>query len=240
MKIILIDGPDGVGKTTIAKTIVSRFNENNINAEYVHFPNYDYDTGNYIKKLLYGELGDFTELNPYAAHIAYSLDRFAWFKLNKDKYKDHYIIMDRYKFSSLVYQSSLFVYQKYKTLLSNTEDDSITKVLDVLLTSNVKFVEYCNYIVDLEGNKLGLPDPDVFIWVTADEDTLELRKNNADRPAKDNYEDNRLFNRIVHYIGNMHAKRNPKCTIVYNDSDIDYTVDHVITTIKLSMPDIVL
>lgn len=103
--IIVIEGPDGVGKTTIANKVIEMLKKSNIRAVYKHFPEYAEPSGQLIQKCLYGAIGDFKLVNPAIQHQMYAIDRMMFCKNLPEEYKDAFIITDRYTSSSIVYQT---------------------------------------------------------------------------------------------------------------------------------------
>lgn len=201
MKIIVIDGPDGVGKTTAAKLVEEKLNKLCIRAKYFHFPDYSYYTGDFINKCLHGELGDFTDVNYFAQHMMYALDRYCWFKRNGEEYENYVLIFDRYTTSSQVFQLAT----KYLDDLKNSffaEDLSLKLWFTNYEKENLEFL---NYIETREYYNLEIPAPDIVFWLDADEETLKNRLNDREE-AKDNFEED-SFSNIVYKTGLYVSKK---------------------------------
>lgn len=197
MKIIVIDGPDGVGKTTVAKLVTERLKNYHLKAEYIHFPNYEYYTGDFVNKCLHGELGDFTKVNPYAQHMMYALDRYCWFSKNKEKYKNHILIFDRYTTSSKIYQTAAKFMQT---------SDNYSELIDWF---KLKSDEFITYISLMEYTKLSIPIPERVFWLNIDKESLNKRINNRvenQNEAKDNFEED-SFAEVVYKVGQLVSEK---------------------------------
>jgi dTMP kinase len=158
-KIIAIDGVDGVGKETQTRLLYDYLNGRYEKVKRLSFPFYDNDSSHLVKMYLNGEISKEAEdIGGYPASLFYASDRFISFKNTWKKYVDegYIIIMDRYVSSNMIHQSS-----KFETL-----------------NEKEKFLDW-EY--DLEYNKLGLPKPDITIFLHMDYDIreklIENRKN---------------------------------------------------------------
>ncbi len=165
-KLIVIEGScDGVGKSTQYKLLMDRLisdNENTIVTH--HFPSYGTYQGRPVEEYLKGNYGMISELSPYFVNSLYAQDRaITWITGLKDEYeKGHIILLDRYTTSSLIYQSSQ---------LEDVEERN-------------KFIDY---ISDYEYNKLGVPEPDLVIFLYAPfEVAQELKKNRKNNVGVEN------------------------------------------------------
>ncbi len=99
---IVIDGPDGSGKTTLAKNVVERVKEKGVDAVFTYEPTRDNEAGLKIRKLL--QTGDIKDV--YAFSDLFTEDRKAHIKnlILPSLEKGTLVVCDRYKYSSLVYQ----------------------------------------------------------------------------------------------------------------------------------------
>ena len=142
-KLIVIEGScDGVGKSTQYKLLIDRLIKDNISIVQHHFPSYGTYQGRPVEEYLKGNFGKISELSPYFVNSLYAQDRaVTWLTGLKQEYdKGSVIVLDRYTTSSLIYQS---------TGVGNEEERE-------------KFIDY---IYDYEYNKLGLPVPDLVIFL---------------------------------------------------------------------------
>lgn len=160
-KLIVIEGScDGVGKSTQYKLLIDRFSqEKEYNITCHHFPSYGTYQGRPVEEYLKGNFGNHSELSPYFVNSLYAQDRaITWLTGLKNEYdKGNLIILDRYTTSSLIYQSS------------SIEDDK----------EREKFIDY---VYDYEYHKIGIPVPDIVIFLHASFDVArglkEKRKDN--------------------------------------------------------------
>jgi dTMP kinase len=106
MKLLVIEGVDGAGKSTQINLLRDFFSANGHNCEYLHFPRTDSPYfGELIARFLRGEFGNIGEVNPYLVAMLYAGDRKdasemiqTW--LNGGKV----VLIDRYTYSNIAYQ----------------------------------------------------------------------------------------------------------------------------------------
>lgn len=142
-KLIVIEGScDSVGKSTQYKLLVDFLTNNKYNVIQHHFPSYGTYQGRAVEEYLKGNFGKISELSPYFVNSLYAQDRaITWETGLKEEYKKGgIIVLDRYTTSSLIYQS---------TSINDTSERD-------------KFI---NFVDDYEYNKLGLPKPDLVIFL---------------------------------------------------------------------------
>lgn len=142
-KLIIIEGTDGSGKQTQTELIYKKLKELNLKIKKVSFPDYKSRSSELVKMYLAGEFGEnANDVNPYAASVLYSVDRFASFKTKWEKFYNEggIIISDRYTTSNMVHQAS--------KIQENSEKE-----------------KYLNWLIDLEWNKIGLPTPDLVFFL---------------------------------------------------------------------------
>ncbi|MFW5891144.1 MAG: dTMP kinase [bacterium] len=96
-----IDGSDGSGKTTLIKELKKYYEKENKKVVHIHFPRYDTEIGEVIKKVLTNKI----KMNPAALQMLYSSDRVNFSTYDFPKLEKEYdiIIADRYTTSGLVY-----------------------------------------------------------------------------------------------------------------------------------------
>lgn len=142
-KLIVIEGVDSSGKQTQTEKLYKELLSRNFDVMTVAFPNYKSKSSELVKMYLGGEFGDDPEtVNPYTASAFFAVDRVASYKLEwQDKLaSDKIIIADRYTTSNMIHQASKI-----------DDIDEKNKFLD--------------WVYDFEYNKLGLPKPDVVIFL---------------------------------------------------------------------------
>lgn len=106
MKLFVIEGVDGAGKSTQIKLLKDYFSKNGYNCEYLHFPRTEAPYfGELIARFLRGEFGSLNEVDPYLVAMLYAGDRkdasneiSNWLKEGK------IVLLDRYTYSNIAYQ----------------------------------------------------------------------------------------------------------------------------------------
>jgi len=142
MKLIVIEGLDGAGKSTQIGMLKDWFAEKRLQCRYLHFPRTETPYfGELIARFLRGEYGDLDHVDPYLVAMLYAGDRKdaspmieAWLS---EKY---YVLLDRYTYSNIAYQCA-------KT---GTPEES---------------ERLRNWILDLEFEHFGIPKPDINIFL---------------------------------------------------------------------------
>lgn len=175
--LIAIEGTDSSGKQTQSEKLYATLCEMGIKARLVSFPAYECESSALVKMYLAGEFGtDPKDVNAYAASTFYAMDRFATFR--KDWGRDYndgtVIVADRYVPSNLIHQAS--------KLDNEAEKDA-----------------FINWLDELEYNHLGLPRPDVTIFL--DMPTETAQKLMAERANKiDNSDKKDIHERNSEYL----------------------------------------
>ena len=113
MKLFVIEGVDGAGKSTQIKLLRDFFSEKGYNCEYLHFPRTEAPYfGELIARFLRGEFGTIGEVDPYLVALLYAGDRKdasdmikCW--LNEGKI----VLLDRYTYSNIAYQCAKLIEQ---------------------------------------------------------------------------------------------------------------------------------
>ena len=86
-KLIVIEGLDGSGKNTQTELLINFFLKNKKNARKISFPNYSSNSSALVKMYLNSEFGkNPNDVNAYAATSFYSVDRYASFKKDWEKF----------------------------------------------------------------------------------------------------------------------------------------------------------
>ena len=137
----VIEGLDGSGKATQASALAGYFSEQGRETLLISFPNYKEESSALVRLYLSGALGKPAEVGAYAASGFYAADRYISYITNWKKNYDagHTIIADRYVTSNAAHQMSKLPYEEW--------DD------------------YLNWMEDYEYTRLGLPRPDVVIYL---------------------------------------------------------------------------
>lgn len=172
-KLIIIEGLDGCGKSTQTALLEEYFKSKAVDYKKIKLPDYDSPSSMLVKMYLSGDFGKSPDcVNAYAAGAFYAVDRYASFKLywEKDYVKRDVILADRYATSNSIYQMEKL-------------DES-------------KWDEYLNWSEDFEYNKMGIPRPDLVIFLDMPVEVsqkLMTSRYDGDEGKKDVHEANIEF-----------------------------------------------
>lgn len=172
-KIIVIEGLDGSGKATQTALLAKKLSDEGLKVRRLEFPDYDSPSSALVKMYLGGEFGSKPgDVNAYAASAFYAVDRAAgYLKDWKNDYRDGALFLcDRYCTSNIIYQMAK---------IGDDERDG--------------FIEWLG---DFEYVKLGLPKPDVVIYLDVSPDVsqkLMEKRYGGDQSKKDLHESNLEF-----------------------------------------------
>ncbi len=142
MKLFVIEGADGAGKSTQIRMLSDFFEEKGYKCQYLHFPRTSSPYfGELIARFLRGEFGSLNEVNPYLVAMLYAGDRKdasgiinSW--LNEGKI----VLLDRYTYSNIAYQCA--------------------KLYDINARD-----ELMKWILALEFDHFAIPKPDLNIFL---------------------------------------------------------------------------
>lgn len=106
MKLFVIEGLDGAGKSTQINLLRGYLSQKKYNCEYLHFPRTDAPWfGALIARFLRGEFGSLSQVDPWLVAMLYAGDRkdaaemiSGWLR------EDKIVILDRYTYSNIAYQ----------------------------------------------------------------------------------------------------------------------------------------
>lgn len=207
-KLIVIEGTDSSGKETQTKRLFEKLEEKGLKVKKISFPNYDSPACEPVKMYLSGAFGeDAMKVNPYPVSTMYAIDRYASFKTNWEKFynEDGIIVTDRYVTSNMVHQAS-----KIKDLDEKKE--------------------YLNWLEDLEYEKMGIPRPDLVIFLNMP--TEMAVKLMAERKNKITGEEKKdIHERDKEYLKESHANA-CKIANTYNWKEIKCSDGERIKTIE--------
>lgn len=142
MKLFVIEGVDGSGKSTQLKLLSEYLISKGYNCEFLHFPRTDSPYfGELIARFLRGEFGSHNEVDPYLVAILYAGDRRdASDKIRGWLEKKKIVLLDRYTYSNIAYQCA------------KTDD----------LKSQEKLMKW---ILALEFDHFAIPKPDLNVFL---------------------------------------------------------------------------
>lgn len=106
MKLFVIEGIDGAGKSTQIKMLREFFSGNGYRNEFLHFPRTDAPYfGELIARFLRGEFGTLPEVDPYLVALLYAGDRKDASEMIREWLGQGKIVfLDRYTYSNIAYQ----------------------------------------------------------------------------------------------------------------------------------------
>lgn len=207
-KLIVIEGTDSSGKETQTKRLFEKLEEKGLKVKKISFPNYDSPACEPVKMYLSGAFGeDAMKINPYPVSTMYAIDRYASFKTDWEKFynEDGVIVTDRYVTSNMVHQAS-----KIKDLDEKKQ--------------------YLNWLEDLEYEKMGIPRPDLVIFLNMP--TEMAVKLMAERKNKITGEEKKdIHERDKEYLKESHANA-CKIANTYNWKEIKCSDGERIKTIE--------
>jgi dTMP kinase len=162
-KLIVIEGTDGSGKSTQFKQLVQRLEAENKPFRRLVFPRYSEESSALIRLYLGGAFGTKpSDVNAYAASAFYAVDRYASYKQDWGQWYEAggLVISDRYTTSNAVHQASKEPAETQSTFL--------------------------HWLYDFEYDKLGLPKPDLVIYLDVPTDYTEkmMRHREAETNTK--------------------------------------------------------
>ena len=141
-KLIVIEGPDGSGKSTQFKLLTERVAREGHEFQRLVFPQYQEESSALIRMYLGGQFGTKpSDVNAYAASAFYAVDRYASYKKVWGQWYENggLVLSDRYTTSNAVHQAS-----------KEPEE---------------KQAEFLKWLYEFEYDKLGLPAPDLTIYL---------------------------------------------------------------------------
>ena len=161
MKIIVIEGVDGSGKSTQIGLLKDHLFRKGYNCEYLHFPRTDAPFfGELIARFLRGEFGTLDEVDPWLVAMLYAGDRKDAAELiNSWLSNGKIVLLDRYTYSNIAYQCA--------KLQDQGEQETLM-----------------NWILNLEFMHFGIPRPDINIFLDVPFSFTE-KKLSSSRSGKD-------------------------------------------------------
>ncbi len=151
-KLIVLEGIDGSGKSAQFRRLCARLEKDGIEYNHIVFPRYDQDSSSLIRMYLGGEFGTHPDdVNAYTASTFFAVDRFASYKKDwGSTYENGGIFLsDRYTTSNAVHQGSKL--------------------------PEAELPDFFRWLSDLEYDKMGLPKPDLVLYLDVDIETSLAR-----------------------------------------------------------------
>ena len=185
MKLFVIEGVDGAGKSTQIELLRDYFSKKGQSCEYLHFPRTDSPYfGELIARFLRGEFGSLNDVDPYLVAMLYAGDRkdasaliSTWLQQGK------VVLLDRYTYSNIAYQCA--------KLNDKSNQDKLMR-----------------WILSLEFKHFAIPEPDLNVFLdvpyTFTQKNLTEARAGNDRNylngTKDIHEEDILFQKKVRDI----------------------------------------
>ena len=141
-KLIVIEGTDGSGKSTQFRLLTEAVEQAGYEFRKLVFPQYKEESSALIRMYLGGQFGDKpSDVNAYAASAFYAVDRYASYKKVWGKWYEEggLVLSDRYTTSNAVHQASK--------------------------EPEAGRAEFLRWLYEFEYDKLGLPRPDLTIYL---------------------------------------------------------------------------
>jgi dTMP kinase len=185
MKLFVIEGVDGAGKSTQIKLLRDFFSKKGYACEYLHFPRTESPFfGELISRFLRGEFGSLNDVDPYLVAMLYAGDRKdASTTISNWLAEGKIVLLDRYTYSNIAYQCA--------KLRNEPEKEKLMQ-----------------WILSLEFNHFAIPRPDLNIFLdvpfTFTEKNLSKTRTGNDRNylngSRDIHEESMAFQKMVRDI----------------------------------------
>ena len=149
-KLIVIEGTDGSGKSTQFRLLTQRLEQEGKTFQKLVFPQYAEPSSALIRMYLGGEFGTSpSDVSAYAASAFYAVDRYASYKKVWGQWYENggLVVSDRYTTSNAVHQASKEPKEKQG--------------------------EFLRWLYEFEYDRLGLPAPDLVIYLDVPTDFTE-------------------------------------------------------------------
>lgn len=159
-KLIVFEGTDGSGKATQTQLLCRHLEREGIPYKKIDFPRYGKPSAAMVQEYLDGNLGKKPgDVNAYAASMFYAMDRYASYKQDWGKFYEDggLIIADRYTTSNAVHQASKLSDEERKP--------------------------YLDWLFDLEYRLLGLPAPDMVVYLDMPTEITERMMRQREKSA---------------------------------------------------------
>ena len=144
-KLIVFEGTDGSGKATQSKLLFERLQREGVDCRKLNFPRYGEKSAALVELYLGGAFGTHpSDVNAYAASTFFAVDRYASYRTDWGEIYENggLILSDRYTTSNAIHQGS--------------------KLPEAELPA------FFDWLYDLEYGKMGLPRPDLVLYLDVD------------------------------------------------------------------------
>ena len=187
MPLIVIEGVDCSGKETQTENLYNGLKNAGYKVLRISFPDYESESSSLVKMYLRGDFGKSAyDVNPYTASAFFAVDRFASYKTKWGEFlNEGIVIADRYVTSNMVHQAS--------KMATDSEKEA-----------------YINWLYDFEYERMGLPKPDMVLFLDMPLELSEKLLSNryhGDPSKKDVHERDKSFMYRCHEIARFIAAR---------------------------------
>lgn len=172
-KLIVIEGLDGSGKSTQLKLLGEKISRLGFAVREIKLPNYDDASSGLVKMYLDGRFGkEPQDVNVYAASSFFAVDRYVSYNCYwKEDYSNGKLILsDRYTTSNAYHQA--------------------------IKLPRAQWLAYLKWLEDYEYRKLGIPKPDVVVYLDMPVDISQMLMTErylGDEIKKDIHEKNLAY-----------------------------------------------
>ena len=141
-KLIVIDGPDGSGKTTQFNLLIEKLKSEGIDYATKDFPQYGKKSAGAVEEYLNGTYGTSKQVGPYRASIFFAVDRYdASFEMRQWLNEGKVVLCNRYVTANMAHQGG------------KIDDPKVRQ-------------GYFEWLKELEFNLFKIPQPDVNIFLS--------------------------------------------------------------------------
>lgn len=172
-KLLVVEGLDGCGKSTQVALLRASLEQAGVPLRQIKLPDYDDPSSTLVQMYLNGAFGREPEdVNAYAASSFYAVDRFASYRRHwkADYEAGRLILADRYTTSNALYQ--------------------------MVKLPRAQWDGYLAWLRDFEYEKLGIPQPDLVIYLDMPVEISQRLLSNryaGDEQKKDMHERNTRY-----------------------------------------------
>ncbi|HJB26883.1 MAG TPA: deoxynucleoside kinase [Firmicutes bacterium] len=207
MELIVLDGLDGSGKSTQIDLLEQNLRRLGKKVKKISFPDYANESSALVKLYLSGAFGnDAYAVNAYAASSFYAVDRYASYKQfwQKDYEQGTVILAARYTTSNAIHQMGKLPIEEWDAYLA--------------------------WLEDYEYGKLGLPRPDVVLFLEMEPEIsakLISSRYHGDESKRDIHEKNRKYllecTKSARYAGKKLGFQMISC----DDGETPYSIEQI-------------
>ena len=187
-RLIILEAGDGSGKATQTRELYKHLAADGRRIHRVEFPDYGAESSVLVRMYLGGSFGSHAEdVNAFAASTFFAVDRYASYHMKWKKYYEagDIILADRYTTSNMVHQA-------------------------VKIEDAARREEFLDWLWDFEFVKLGLPVPDLVVFLDMDpavSDRLIAARAREQNQAEDIHERDKSYLHRCHAAYGLLAEK---------------------------------